>query len=53
MTEGQSTYDDLDIPLGRAADPAEIASAVAWLASDDSTYVSGAVIAVDGGLTWA
>ncbi|WP_405539483.1 SDR family oxidoreductase [Streptomyces sp. NBC_00075] len=53
MTEGQSTYDDLDIPLGRAADPAEIASAVAWLASDDSTYVSGAVIAVDGGLTRA
>jgi 3-oxoacyl-[acyl-carrier protein] reductase len=51
MTKGQSTYDDLDIPLGRAAEPAEIASAVAWLASGESSYVNGAVLTVDGGLT--
>ncbi|HLI42849.1 MAG TPA: beta-ketoacyl-ACP reductase [Acidimicrobiales bacterium] len=38
------------VPLGRAARPEEIARAVAWLAEDDSAYVTGAVIAVDGGL---
>jgi 3-oxoacyl-[acyl-carrier protein] reductase len=38
------------IPLGRFADPAEVAGAVWWLASDDAAYISGAVIPVDGGL---
>jgi beta-ketoacyl ACP reductase len=38
------------IPLGRIASPAEIASAVTWLASDGAAYVTGAVIPVDGGL---
>lgn len=38
------------IPAGRFATPAEVASAVAWLASDDAAYISGAVIPVDGGL---
>ncbi|UMG92443.1 3-oxoacyl-ACP reductase FabG [Nocardioides sp. TF02-7] len=38
------------IPLGRYADPAEVASAVTWLASDGAAYVTGAVIPVDGGL---
>ena len=38
------------IPLGRVGLPAEVAGAVSWLASDDATYVSGAVIPVDGGL---
>lgn len=35
--------------LGRYADPAEIASAVVYLASPQATYVTGACIAVDGG----
>lgn len=38
------------IPAGRFADPSEVASAVVWLASEDASYISGAVIPVDGGL---
>ncbi len=38
------------IPAGRFATAAEVAGVVAWLASDDAAYISGAVIPVDGGL---
>src|SRR5699024_5562313 len=38
------------VPLRRAGSTDEVAAAVSWLASDDATYVSGAVIPVDGGL---
>lgn len=37
-------------PLGRIAQPTEIASAVAFLASEDASFVTGASLAVDGGL---
>ncbi|MFP5460478.1 MAG: SDR family NAD(P)-dependent oxidoreductase [Gammaproteobacteria bacterium] len=36
------------IPMGRLAEPAEIADAVAWLASSRASYVSGAIVPMDG-----
>lgn len=38
------------IPLGRAAEPDEIAEAVAWLLSDKASYATGTVLRVAGGL---
>jgi NAD(P)-dependent dehydrogenase (short-subunit alcohol dehydrogenase family) len=39
------------VALGRIADPREVASVIAFLASDDASYVTGATLLVDGGLT--
>jgi NAD(P)-dependent dehydrogenase (short-subunit alcohol dehydrogenase family) len=39
------------LPLGRPADADEIATTIVFLASDDATYVNGAILAVDGGRT--
>lgn len=38
------------IPAGRYASASEVAKVVAWLASEEAAYISGAVIPVDGGL---
>jgi NAD(P)-dependent dehydrogenase (short-subunit alcohol dehydrogenase family) len=38
-------------PIRRAGDPADIAHAALWLASDDSTFVNGHALVVDGALT--
>ena len=41
------------VPIGRMANPVEIAKLVGWLASEENTYVTGQSIAIDGGFTRA
>ena len=50
LPEDQQLEYKRNIPAGRFAQPAEVAKVVAWLAGDDASYISGAVIPVDGGL---
>ena len=37
------------LPLGRAADATEIANTIVFLASDDASFINGAIVPVDGG----
>jgi len=48
--EGEIAPSDV-IPLGRLGRPEDVAGAVSFLLSSDAAYVTGAVVAVDGGLT--
>ncbi len=48
--EEAQAIEDSHIPLGRSADPAEIASAAVFLASDLSSYVTGTAMPVAGGM---
>ncbi|HJX95204.1 MAG TPA: SDR family oxidoreductase [Candidatus Acidoferrum sp.] len=41
-----------NIPLRRLGKPEDVASIAAFLASDESSYVTGTTFVVDGGLTW-
>jgi glucose 1-dehydrogenase len=40
-----------EIPLGRWGEVADVAQAIAWVASDQASYVTGATLFVDGGMT--
>ncbi len=50
LPEAQQLEYKKSIPLGRFASAEEVAKVVTWLTGDDASYISGAVIPVDGGL---
>lgn len=50
LTQAEIAEFSARIPLGRVGKPEEIAKVVAFLASDDASYINGAEIRVDGGL---
>lgn len=50
LTDDRKTEIVANVPLGRYADPDEVADVVTFLASDQAGYITGAVIPVDGGL---
>jgi glucose 1-dehydrogenase len=54
LMEDQEKLDALKskIPLGRMGEVGDVGGVVAFLASDDASYITGATIVVDGGLLW-
>jgi 3-oxoacyl-[acyl-carrier protein] reductase len=41
-----------EIAMGRFGTPEDVARAIAFLASDDAAYITGQVVAIDGGMTF-
>lgn len=51
LYEGREAEVVKDYPLGRLGDPTDVAAAVAFLASDDASWITGQTVTIDGGLT--
>ncbi|MGZ6694733.1 MAG: glucose 1-dehydrogenase [Solirubrobacteraceae bacterium] len=49
--ERQRRAVEAEIPLGRWGDVADVARAIAWIASDQAAYIAGSTLFVDGGMT--
>jgi NAD(P)-dependent dehydrogenase (short-subunit alcohol dehydrogenase family) len=49
--EGFVTALNARAPMNRVAQPVEIAQAILWLASDESSFATGSILTVDGGMT--
>jgi NAD(P)-dependent dehydrogenase (short-subunit alcohol dehydrogenase family) len=55
MLDGKVPVDQVtgQVPMGRIAEPVEIAESIVWLSSDAASYVTGHTLIIDGGLTAA
>ena len=53
MVDGKVPLDVIaeGVPMGRIAQPEEVAAAIVWLCSDEASYVTGHTMAIDGGFT--
>lgn len=49
--EAAARYLEEHVPLGRFGRPEEVASVIAFLSSDEASYMTGSIVTVDGGLT--
>lgn len=49
--EGLADYINAAVPVGRIADPEEVADAVTFLCSPRSSYITGSALIIDGGTT--
>ena len=50
LTQEEKNAVIAEVPLARVGKPQDVADAVVWLTSDKSSYVTGQIIAVNGGL---
>ncbi len=51
VTDGHPEKLAQRVPLGRAGNPEELARAIVWISSDDASFVNGAVLPVNGGIS--
>ena len=49
--DAKNVYARRRVPLGRYGEPSEVAAAISFLAAPEASFVNGAILAVDGGLT--